>query len=656
MFERIPYGVRGVDGDRRTGLPCLGIRPDGHLLDHDLHDDHGPPVRSTGTLDLVRKHSATGLAVVPVMPGIIDLPAEVLDARPTPSLRFVTASGLRMRTEALLAFMDRYGDIVYNSYNATEAGLISTATPADMRIAPRPPVVPHQDERPDSRRRRPRARHRRDRTDRREQLHSTATPSGNTKAFAGNHMVSGDVGRIDGNGLLFVVGRDDDDRSGGENVYPQEVEEVLGAYPGVGRWRDRCRRREVRSAAGRVRGAPARCRTRRSRPQRARQAQLAGYKVPREVHFLDELPATRPARCFKRALGGGPVAGGPEAKVGEDIMERLSGPDALMLNMETHDADAHAQDRGHRHLAPGKARHCVNSRTSCRGIWAGSRGHPASRAAARLSGPAVLGARQNSTSETTSKGHPARTGQADGTRRGARRAGRAAVGPAPSAVGAHSGARGHRRSPGGGGAHPSRGGRRPGRAQHVQGRHIGGGRVIEPAPIDPTSAPADRRVLGRMAREESRRLIRAMPGMVGGFARAAHLKSSTPTLPKPLAVPRNSFNTPSGAVRVCASGDIPLAAVQKIATATETTVNGAPARVIAGAMRAELLSRGEDPGAQVSVFGVCKDITSPRTWGNEIATAAAYLRADLEDPVERVKQTATSWRRPSPIDGRSVSS
>ena len=40
--------------------------------------------------------------------------------------------------------------------------------------------------------------------------------------------------------------------------------------------------------------------------------------------------------------------------------------------------------------------------------------------------------------------------------------------------------------------------------------------------------------------------------------------------------------------------------------------------------------------------GVCKDITSPRTWGNEIATAAAYLRADLEDPVERVKQTATS--------------
>ena len=168
------------------------------------------------------------------------------------------------------------------------------------------------------------------------------------------------------------------------------------------------------------------------------------------------------------------------------------------------------------------------------------------------------------------------------------------------------------------------------------------GGVIEPAPIDPVSAPVDRRVLGRMAREESRRLLRAIPGMVGGFARAARIKSGTPTLPRPLTVPRNSFNTPSGAVRVCASGEIPLAAVQRIAVATETTVNGALHGVIAGAMRAELLSRGENPGAQVSVFGVCKDITSPRTWGNEIATASAYLRADLDDPVERVVRTAAS--------------
>lgn len=274
-----------------------------------------------GTLDLVRKHSATGLAVVPVMlERIIDLPAEVLDARPTPSLRFVTASGSRMRTEALLAFMDRYGDIVYNSYNATEAGLISTATPADMRIAPETAGRPLTG------------------TNVRildDDDHVLGTDeigrivvesnsgfdgytSGNTKAFAGNHMVSGDVGRIDGNGLLFVVGRDDEMIvSGGENVYPQEVEEVLGAYPGVGevavigvddeKFGQRLAAYVVRRPGAELGEADLKEHVK---------AQLAGYKVPREVHFLDELPRNATGKVLKRALGGGPVAGDPEAKVG----------------------------------------------------------------------------------------------------------------------------------------------------------------------------------------------------------------------------------------------------------------------------------------------------------------------------------------------------
>lgn len=99
------------------------------------------------TLDLARTHRAAGIAVVPVMlERIMDLPTEVLDQYRLPALRFVTASGSRMRPEAVSAFMDRFGDVVYNSYNATEAGLISTATPADLRAAPetagRPPSGP----------------------------------------------------------------------------------------------------------------------------------------------------------------------------------------------------------------------------------------------------------------------------------------------------------------------------------------------------------------------------------------------------------------------------------------------------------------------------------------------------------------------------------
>ena len=90
------------------------------------------------TLAMVKDSGATGLGVVPVMiERIMELPAEVLDRYPLKGrLRFVTASGSRMRGDAVIAFMDRFGDTIYNSYNATEAGLISTAVPADLRVAP----------------------------------------------------------------------------------------------------------------------------------------------------------------------------------------------------------------------------------------------------------------------------------------------------------------------------------------------------------------------------------------------------------------------------------------------------------------------------------------------------------------------------------------
>src|SRR6476469_8799921 len=41
-----------------------------------------------------------------------------------------------MRPDVVVKFMDEFGDIIYNNYNATEAGMIATATPADLRAAP----------------------------------------------------------------------------------------------------------------------------------------------------------------------------------------------------------------------------------------------------------------------------------------------------------------------------------------------------------------------------------------------------------------------------------------------------------------------------------------------------------------------------------------
>lgn len=165
------------------------------------------------------------------------------------------------------------------------------------------------------------------------------------------------------------------------------------------------------------------------------------------------------------------------------------------------------------------------------------------------------------------------------------------------------------------------------------------------APVDRTRIDHDDDELTRAARSESRRMIRDLPSAASALVRAFSAKrkaGNADLIPKPLTVRRTSFNARSGAERICASGDIPLAAVQRLALATGTTVNGALHGVIAGAIRAELIARGEEPGVAVSIFGVCKDLASTRVQGNEIATAMAYLRSDLADPVERIAATGAS--------------
>ncbi|GAA14251.1 wax ester/triacylglycerol synthase domain-containing protein [Gordonia alkanivorans] len=170
------------------------------------------------------------------------------------------------------------------------------------------------------------------------------------------------------------------------------------------------------------------------------------------------------------------------------------------------------------------------------------------------------------------------------------------------------------------------------------------GERVHPAPI-PEALGQDTQTLTKAARAESRRLVRRLPSVVSAGRRAVRARRTAANgdlIPKPLTVRRTSFNARSGADRVCASADIPLADIQRIALAAGTTVNGALHGVIAGAIRNELLARGEEPGNSVTIFGVCKDLASNRVHGNEIATAMAYLRSDLADPVERIVATGES--------------
>jgi acyl-CoA synthetase (AMP-forming)/AMP-acid ligase II len=261
------------------------------------------------TLELVDRHKATGLAVVPVMlERIVDLPTERLDQRSLQTLRFVTASGSRMRPDAVTRFMDRFGDVVHNSYNATEAGLISTATPRDLREAPecagRPVVGTDLRIIDDEGNEVPTGEVGRITVLSDSQFEGYT--SGDNKDFEDSFMVSGDLGRIDEAGRLYVVGRDDEMIvSGGENVYPLEVEETLNAHDDVVEAAvigvdDEKFGQRLDAYVVLQPGAEA---TPDVLKEHVRE-HLAGYKVPRNVVVLDDLPRNDTGKVMKRELDG----------------------------------------------------------------------------------------------------------------------------------------------------------------------------------------------------------------------------------------------------------------------------------------------------------------------------------------------------------------
>jgi acyl-CoA synthetase (AMP-forming)/AMP-acid ligase II len=247
------------------------------------------------TLELIDRHRATGLCVVPVMfDRIMELPDEVRNKYSGRSLRFAAASGSRMRPDVVITFMDQFGDVIYNNYNATEAGMIATATPQDLRAAPDTAGKPAGgteirildsdfNEVP------------------RGEVGSIYVrnssqfdgyTSGKTKDFHDGFMSSGDVGYLDDAGRLFVVGRDDEMIvSGGENVYPIEVEKTLATHPDVAEASvigvdDEQFGQRLAAFVVLNSGASA---TPDVLKQHVRE-NLANYKVPREITILDEMP------------------------------------------------------------------------------------------------------------------------------------------------------------------------------------------------------------------------------------------------------------------------------------------------------------------------------------------------------------------------------
>jgi acyl-CoA synthetase (AMP-forming)/AMP-acid ligase II len=251
---------------------------------------------------------------VPVMfDRIMDLPEDVRKRYSCRSLRFAAASGSRMRPDVVIAFMDQFGDVIVNNYNATEAGLIASATPEDLRAAPDTAgkATPGTEIRILD-----------------KDFHEVPTgevgqiyvrsstlfdgyTSGKTKDFHDGFMASGDMGYLDADGRLFVVGRDDEMIvSGGENVYPIEVEKTLAAHPEVTEASvmgvdDQQYGQRLAAFVVLAHGASA---TPDTLKQHVRES-LANYKVPREILVLDELPRSSTGKILRNEL---------KARVGAD--------------------------------------------------------------------------------------------------------------------------------------------------------------------------------------------------------------------------------------------------------------------------------------------------------------------------------------------------
>jgi acyl-CoA synthetase (AMP-forming)/AMP-acid ligase II len=259
------------------------------------------------TLAAIERTRADSLAVVPVMlQRILELPAATRQRYDTSSLSVVAASGSALPGDLATEWMDAYGDTLYNLYGSTEVAQATIATPADMRAAPgtagRPPrgtVVRLYDERG-----KPVPQGEPGRIFVGNELQFEGYTGGGGKERIDGLMATGDVGRFDAEGRLFVEGRDDEMIvSGGENVFPKEVEDLLARHDAVAEaaafgvpdaeFGQRLLAFAVRKPGSEVGEDELKEHVKRN---------LARYKVPREIRFIDALPRNATGKVLKREL------------------------------------------------------------------------------------------------------------------------------------------------------------------------------------------------------------------------------------------------------------------------------------------------------------------------------------------------------------------
>jgi fatty-acyl-CoA synthase len=259
------------------------------------------------TWNAVDEHEADALITVPILLSrLLEVGEAKIAEYDTSSLRVIAVSGSALPADLATRTMDLLGDIVYNLYGSTEVAYATIATPQDMRAAPgtvgRPPtgttiklLDPDGDEVPQGES---------GRIFVGSSMQFEGYTGGGSKEVVAGLMSTGDIGHVDTDGRLFVDGRDDDMIvSGGENVFPAEVEDLLGSYDGVSEVAvvgvdDEKYGKRLRAYVVLADGASVDEQTLKDHVK----SNLARYKVPREIVFIDEMPRNPAGKVVKREL------------------------------------------------------------------------------------------------------------------------------------------------------------------------------------------------------------------------------------------------------------------------------------------------------------------------------------------------------------------
>jgi fatty-acyl-CoA synthase len=260
------------------------------------------------TLKAIAEYRVGAVVLVPTMlQRILDLGSDVLAKYDTSSLKVLFAAGSSLSPDLCRRTHDAFGAVLYNLYGSTEVAVAAVATPDELRRAPgtvgRPPVgctVAIYDE------------NRRKVTEPgrvgtlfvSSGLSFSGYTDGGNKEIVDGLLSTGDTGHFDETGLWFIDGRDDDMIvSGGENVFPLEVENLLADHPDVveasvvgvddAEFGKRLAAFVVKHSAATMGGDDVKGYVR---------SHLARHKVPRDVVFVAQLPRNETGKVLKSKL------------------------------------------------------------------------------------------------------------------------------------------------------------------------------------------------------------------------------------------------------------------------------------------------------------------------------------------------------------------